>query len=339
MKHTITSPIPTHIITGFLGSGKTTLIRHLMAEKPEHETWAILVNEFGEIGIDGQLLGSASSEAQQVFIKEIPGGCMCCTSGLPMQIALAQLISRSRPDRIIIEPTGLGHPEEVIAELQSEHNRDVMQLMAVMTLFDARKLNQKKYHQHPVFKQQLQIADILVANKADLYAEDDVATMTNTLQELHLNDKELLITEQGKIDFSFLAKPSARKVPAPAHHHHGQDSPAMPAWQENLQNEGAAYTRHQKDGFITEGWIYDDSHVFDFNLIFSQLSSVSVERLKGVFITERGIFGFNKAEDILSCIELDESDDSRLELIYPDSSEFAQQGKLDIGAALKTRLS
>ncbi|BDX08614.1 CobW family GTP-binding protein [Planctobacterium marinum] len=339
MKQAITSPIPTHIITGFLGSGKTTLISHLMAQKPAHETWAILVNEFGEIGIDGKLLGSENNEAQQVYIKEIPGGCMCCTSGLPMQIALAQLISRSRPQRIIIEPTGLGHPEEVIAELQSEHNREVMQLMAVMTLFDARKLNQKKYYQHPVFKQQLQIADILVANKADLYVEDDISTMANTLRELNLSDKELLITEQGKIDFANLAKPTARQIPPPAHHHHGHNSSTTPAWQERLESEGAAYTQHQKEGFITEGWIYDGSHIFDFNLVFSLLSSVSVERLKGVFITERGIFGFNKAEDILSCVELDESDDSRLELIYPDSSEFAQQGKLELSTTLKTRLS
>ncbi len=66
----------TNLITGFLGSGKTTTIRHLLAHKPEHERWAVLVNEFGEIGIDGALLADSGA-----VLKEIPGGCMCCVNG------------------------------------------------------------------------------------------------------------------------------------------------------------------------------------------------------------------------------------------------------------------
>lgn len=339
MKQTISSAIPTHIITGFLGSGKTTLIRQLMAQKPETETWAILVNEFGEIGIDGQLLGANNTEAQQVFIKEIPGGCMCCSSGLPMQIAMAQLISRSKPDRLFIEPTGLGHPQEVVAELQSAHNKDVIKLMAIMTLFDARKLAQEKYHAHPIFKQQLQIADVLVANKTDLYSQYDKQRMTSTLKQLGFADKELLLTEQGRIDLAYLDKPCNATEPPATQHHHSNDGQNLPQWQTTLAKQGWAYTKGHRNSFVTEGWIYDASHIFDFNQIFSLLSILELERLKGVFITERGIFGFNKAEDILSCIELDESDDSRLELIYPTDSEFSKQAKINLSTAIKTRLN
>ena len=99
--------IPTNIITGFLGAGKTSAILHLLRSKPADERWAVLVNEFGEIGVDGSLLEGRHSEEQQVYIREVPGGCMCCTSGLPMQIALNQLLTKSRPHRLLIEPTGL----------------------------------------------------------------------------------------------------------------------------------------------------------------------------------------------------------------------------------------
>ncbi len=101
------SNIPTNIITGALGVGKTTLIQSLLKNKPKNEKWAILVNEFGEVGIDGAMLTGAASHAaaQDIFIKEVPGGCMCCTSGLPMQIALNLLLAQAKPDRLLIEPT------------------------------------------------------------------------------------------------------------------------------------------------------------------------------------------------------------------------------------------
>lgn len=96
----------TNLITGFLGSGKTTSILHLLANKDPAEKWAVLVNEFGEVGIDGALLADSGA-----MIKEIPGGCMCCVNGLPMQVGLNTLLRQGKPDRLLIEPTGLGHPE------------------------------------------------------------------------------------------------------------------------------------------------------------------------------------------------------------------------------------
>ena len=71
--------VPTNIITGFLGSGKTSTILSLLKSKPSCERWAILVNEFGQIGIDGSLLNSYDSKDKSIFVREIPGGCMCCT--------------------------------------------------------------------------------------------------------------------------------------------------------------------------------------------------------------------------------------------------------------------
>ena len=112
--------IPTNVITGFLGVGKTTAILNLLKQKPDDERWAVLVNEFGEVGIDGSLLHGKDRVEQGIYIKEVPGGCMCCAAGLSMHIALNMLIAHAKPHRLIIEPTGLGHPKEVLDILSSE---------------------------------------------------------------------------------------------------------------------------------------------------------------------------------------------------------------------------
>ena len=72
--------VPTNIITGFLGAGKTSAILNLLKSKPAGERWAILLNEFGEIGVDGSIVQGQSHEDDGVYIREVPGGCMCCTS-------------------------------------------------------------------------------------------------------------------------------------------------------------------------------------------------------------------------------------------------------------------
>ena len=85
------NPTAVNVITGFLGVGKTTAILNLLQQKPDDELWAILVNEFGEIGVDGGLLQGQAPSRDDVMVFEIPGGCMCCAAGLPMEMALSQL--------------------------------------------------------------------------------------------------------------------------------------------------------------------------------------------------------------------------------------------------------
>ena len=117
-------PTAVNVITGFPGVGKTTAILNLLQQKPDDELWAILVNEFGEIGVDGGLLKGQAPVRDDVMVFEIPGGCMCCAAGLPMEMALSQLFFLASPDRLIIEPTGLGHPAEVLSVLASDAYRD-----------------------------------------------------------------------------------------------------------------------------------------------------------------------------------------------------------------------
>lgn len=183
----------TNLITGFLGSGKTTTIRHLLAQKPENEKWAVLVNEFGEIGIDGALLADSGA-----VLKEIPGGCMCCVNGLPMQIGLNMLLKQAKPDRLLIEPTGLGHPKQILSLLTSDVYSGWLTLNASLCLLDARQLSDPRVVANENFRDQLAAADIIIANKTDTYTEHDDLMLA---QWLSTQDASLQIerVSQGKL--------------------------------------------------------------------------------------------------------------------------------------------
>lgn len=103
-------PVPLTILTGSLGVGKTTALCRLVAQKPAGEVWCCIVNEFGAVGIDAAAIESSASEHGDVVVKQIAGGCMCCVLSGPLSAAIAQIIRQVKPDRVLIEPSGLGHP-------------------------------------------------------------------------------------------------------------------------------------------------------------------------------------------------------------------------------------
>lgn len=313
--------VPTNIITGFLGTGKTTMIRQLLQSKPVQERWAILVNEFGEIGIDGKFF--EQQQTNDIFVREVPGGCMCCTSGLPMQIALNQLLAKAKPHRLLIEPTGLGHATEVLVSLSEEYYRDVLQLGTTIALVDARKVDVPRWRDHPTFQEQLKIADKIVATKSDQYMDGDLARLHSFLAGLGLQQTPVHISQHGHIDQSILAGNSAFNSPSSHHHAHTPEKTQIdiPA---QLEADGKIRVTNQGQGFYSCGWVFPADQCFEFDEVMSVLSSVDVERLKAVFITEKGIFAFNFADNVLNCFELDESDDSRLEFICSDKGHAAQ---------------
>lgn len=315
------SHVPTNIITGFLGTGKTTMIRHLLQAKPEDERWAILVNEFGEIGIDGKMFNQQGSS--KVFVREVPGGCMCCTSGLPMQIALNQLLAKARPDRLLIEPTGLGHATEVLASLSEAHYQDVLELGATITLVDARKVEDVRWREHPTFQEQLSIADQIVATKSDLYQKDDLVRLQGFLADLGLQNTPLHVSQHGQLEPSILAEKSGF-VSVPIDHHAHAPTKVQIDVPSLLQTDGKVRVTNHGQGFYSCGWAFPPEQIFEFATVMNTLSVVEAERLKAVFITEKGIFAFNYADGVLNCFELDESDDSRLEFICADQKSAEQ---------------
>ncbi|MEL7451357.1 MAG: GTP-binding protein [Pseudomonadota bacterium] len=308
------SAVPTNIITGFLGVGKTSTIRHLLRHRPAGERWAVLVNEFGEIGIDGSLFTGEHREEQGVFIREVPGGCMCCAAGLPMQVALNQLLTLARPDRLLIEPTGLGHPKEVLEVLSSNFYRDVVDLQRILTLVDARKLSDTRYTEHDTFNQQLDIADVIVANKRDLYEAADPARLSAYAEQRGLASKQVVFTQNGEIDAALLEGGTMATTVA-AHHHHGHDEQRPLVSEVPIPECGYLKAQNAGEGYESVGWRFSPSFVFDREKLFAVFTGIVAERMKAVFITHNGVFGYNLTQDALSEIELDDCLESRIEII------------------------
>ncbi|KJS05814.1 MAG: cobalamin biosynthesis protein P47K [Gammaproteobacteria bacterium BRH_c0] len=322
--------IPTNVITGFLGVGKSTAILNLLRQKPDNERWAILVNEFGEVGIDGSLFTGQKTEESGIFIREVPGGCMCCAAGLPMQIALNMLLTRAKPHRLLIEPTGLGHPKEVLSVLAAEHYREVLDLRATLTLVDARKVHEERYTSHPTFNQQLAIADVIVANKADQYDSGDFPALLDFLERtVSLDSTTVFQVNQGMLNIDWLTAPASQHNHA-HHHHTGEQVASIPETPE-IPEAGYLSIDNQGEGFYSRGWIFKPEWIFDARELYSLLLGVNAERIKGVFITDRGITAYNKADNVLTEAELDDSMDSRIECISsdPHSLESLEDALLD----------
>lgn len=312
--------IPTNIITGFLGVGKTSAILHLLKSKPADQRWAVLVNEFGEIGVDGSLFEGQHTQQQGIFIREVPGGCMCCAAGLPMEIALNELLTRAKPDRLLIEPTGLGHPQEVLQVLSSEHYQEVLSLQKILTLVDARKLSDSRYTTHETFKQQIMIADIVVGNKTDLYQDIHKPMLEEYFAQHALPNARVIFTQNGHISPNDLE--GATQAIAHAHHHHHHAAEQKPLLSEQpLPECGYLKASNEGEGFVSIGWRFSPRHVFNHSKLYDLLNGVVAERLKAVFITNKGIFAYNLTPDALMEFVLDECMESRIEIIADELND------------------
>lgn len=322
-----------NLITGFLGSGKTTLLCHLLAARPAGEQWAVLVNEFGEIGIDGALLADRGAT-----LKEIPGGCLCCVNGLPMQVGLNMLL-KSRPDRLLIEPTGLGHPRQVLEMLSAPVYQSWLQLNATLTLLDARQLADPRVVADENFRDQLAAADIIIANKRDCWEDEDRQRLTDWQQQMQ-PPRPVIATEFGRIPSGLLDTPrQPRDLPLPHHHHHHHPHTTKPAsGLAALQLEGAARWRralNHGQGYSACGWLFDGDTLFDAAALLEWVRQAPVDRIKGVMRIREGTMRINRqAKELQSETLAATPPDSRIEIIH---SEQADWNRLQ-SALLKCRL-
>jgi len=322
----------TNLITGFLGSGKTTTLLHLLANKPGDEKWAVLVNEFGEVGIDGALLADSGA-----LLKEIPGGCMCCVNGLPMQVGLNTLLRQGKPDRLLIEPTGLGHPKQILDMLTADVYQPWIDLRATLCLLDARQLLDERSVNNDNFRDQLAAADIIIANKSDR-ATDESREALEQWQRQFADERSVIPTQNGQIDISLLDKPrqNQRLLPASQEHSHAHAAnrglaalnlPEHQRWRRSI-NSG--------QGYVACGWIFDADTVFDTVGILEWARLAPVGRVKGVVRIAEGLVRINRQGDDLH-IETQNvaPPDSRIELINDHDTDWNSLQS----ALLKLRLS
>ncbi|MFP4439288.1 MAG: CobW family GTP-binding protein [Chloroflexaceae bacterium] len=216
---------PISIVTGFLGSGKTTLLRHLLEQGIAGQRIALIVNEIGEVGFDGQVVAGLNV-AQMI---ELTSGCICCSIGTDFLLAVEEILTLAAPDLIIVETTGLAEPSGLIRQARAGD----LPLDAIVTLVDVANIAQQ-LEQSPVAAWQLRAADFLVLNKCDLVSAAELAQVHALLQE-HNGRATRCETSHGRIDprllFAGPALPRPAEADPPPHDHLHTEQIGTLLWQ------------------------------------------------------------------------------------------------------------
>ena len=312
-----------HLISGFLGVGKTTAILDLLQQSPATEKWAVLVNEFGEVGVDGAIL-----ESQGAVVREVPGGCLCCVSGLPFQMGLNMLLAKEKPDVLLIEPTGLGHPRKVLETLRSDTYKDLLNAGANLCLVDPRHLSDSRYTGNDTYQDQIALADVLIANKTDLGSAEDLAAFAQLVASSVPEKAASVTTEYGRIDATLLALPtdsSRLQLKDHGHHHHHSKQDAPPV----SLDEGELWRRIEGHGagHWSLGWLIRGDQVFSLEGLRNWFAGLNVERAKGLITTEQGAYVLNWRDGVLSEMPTRALEESRMELIsgMPPAADELEQ--------------
>ncbi|SDJ81493.1 CobW family GTP-binding protein [Billgrantia gudaonensis] len=329
--------VPVHLVTGFLGSGKSSLIRGLIRRKPEHENWAVLVNEFGQVGID-----QAMFEPQDgVTVKGLPGGCLCCQLAFVLQATLVNLLYRHRPDRLLIEPSGLGHPAGLLDVLRGEAFHGVLVMHDIIAVLDPRRLDDPRSREHDTFRDQLAMADAVALTMTDLATEDQLVAAQAWLDASWPRKKWIRHAPYGELDASLSnggmahAEEGARPLPESEAHRRLREQAAGSVLVEGLN--GPSFPRPGRPiceqgvslGYATLGWRWHPDDVFVLDRLSTLLADLpSRLRVKAVLHTDSGWKFYNRSAGTVSLEPTAWRQDSRLEIIaeagtLPDADRLA----------------
>lgn len=302
--------IPTHVIAGPLGAGKTSLIRQLFAQRPAGERWAVLVNEFGQIGLDAALMAQGDDG---IAIGEVAGGCLCCVNGMPFQVGLGRLLRKARPDRVFIEPSGLGHPHQLLMQLAQAPWAGVLAVQPLLMVLDAQAL--ARGEPLPDAQQAaLPACALLVFNKSRAVNEHSRLLITHRFA-----DVAAYWTENGELPLNLVPgfstgatrSPGAENLPV------GNLQGSMPAlWTDVDQPICQAQIG---EGGWSVGWRWHPSQRFDAQLLRDALNKWPWQRAKGVIHSGDGWQSFNTVPGSEALWQPSEwRQDSRLELIFAE---------------------
>lgn len=218
--------IPATIFTGFLGAGKTSIIRNLIMNN-EGKKLAFLINEFGDLGIDKEMLtGCGMPDCTEEDIVELSNGCICCTVADDFLPTMEQILAKEpKPDHIIIETSGLALPKPLVKAFEWPTVKHQTTVDGVVAIVDSKALSEGKFAHneelvqkqreddenldhvnslHEVFNDQLVCADVVVLNKADLLEDSEVENLKNKLQDELRDGVNFVVSKDSSVDAKVL---------------------------------------------------------------------------------------------------------------------------------------
>ena len=285
--------IPATIITGFLGAGKTTLIRHML-QNAQGRRIALIINEFGDLGVDGDILkGCGDETCREEDVMELSNGCICCTVADDFIPTMEKLLAREdKPDHIVIETSGLALPQPLVRAFNWPGISTQVTVDGVVTVVDGkavtegrfahsveaideqRKLDENLDHETPLselFEDQVACADMIVVNKADLLDTAQADALVVSLRSSARDGVQVVKTSMGKLPVDVLL---GQGIGAEAdlasrhelHHHHHEDE-------------------HEHDHDAFESFVVNLGEISDAKQFADQTSEIirthNVLRLKG----------------------------------------------------------
>lgn len=247
------------IISGFLGAGKTTLIKKLIAEALQGQKVVLIENEFGEIGIDGGFLKESG-----IQINEMNSGCICCSLVGDFNAALKDVLSQYEPDRIIIEPSGVGKLSDVIKAVQKVVDGENVVLDSYITVADVKRAKMYLKNFGEFYKNQVQYASTIILSRTQDVKEDKLEKTIELIRTL--NDRSPIVTTpweditgaqilevmEGKNDFAEDLLREAEICPECGHHHHEGEH--------CHDHEHHHDHDHDHEGHDHEEHLHDDEH-------------------------------------------------------------------------------
>ena len=332
--------IPANVIVGFLGSGKTTAIAKLIDRRIEGEKWSILINEFGMVSIDHALVDSS---LEGIAVEELGGGCACCTLAFAFEPLLAQFIRRTKPDRLILEPSGVSHPAKVVDILRSPKFASSIDLRNIICLIDPKDFEDPRWRETEVFQDQVQLADIVVLNWTDCRDRELINRCREWIESFRPPKQLIVETSFGVIDYKLLDMDfatvrfplfaDAHPLPKPRH----TELPVLDLVSESKDcdsehgDEGQAVTdlvhqtpapgrplrfKNNDSSYDACGWVFHVDDIFDRDELLDLLGYVyPIVRLKGVFRCEDDWWMINRAKEGTTYATSAYRRDSRLEII------------------------